>query len=122
MHNITLEQMKNFLRADKGWELEPFANEWLFQYRIKSLPCVIIKVATGISVDENEKINKNSENIRVFAVVEMDIALYTNGKKKYRGIVSAVKVIPNEYWQTWLQKKIGYVIMVAKERYNRFIK
>lgn len=51
----------------KGWKRFNNGNEYVYDYKLPDCP-IIIKIFSTVKVDENEKANKGSHQIRVFAV------------------------------------------------------
>lgn len=67
MINITEMDFDNYLTKEKGWVKNKSGYEYVYDYRMKQIPSIVIKVLSSINTGEG-KSNKGSHAIRVFAV------------------------------------------------------
>jgi len=65
---ITEQEMDDHLKASKGWVKETCGYEYVYTFKIPSIPCVLIKVMSSVNTGTGEGRNKGSDAIRVFAV------------------------------------------------------
>jgi hypothetical protein len=65
---ITEQEMDDHLKSSKGWVKEACGYEYVYSFKIPSIPFVVIKVMSSISTGTGEGRNKGSDAIRVFAV------------------------------------------------------
>ena len=103
---ITLAEMDNHLKSSKGWIKEVCGYEYVYTFKIPSIPCVLIKVMSSIST--GNKKNKGSDDIRVFAV-KTDI----NGKI-ICGYIKKQRVRKTTEWKANLIN--AYMIVLAQVR------
>lgn len=108
--NITLEDMKDVLRADKGWKLviEPNSKEYLFDFPLSNSPHIVVKVYSGITFDGNSR-GCGKDAIRVFAV---DI-------KNRKGYIKTKRVYRIGNWETNLRKAVTKCFNQAIKRRDR---
>jgi len=57
----------NYLTTDKGWKKSKSGYEYVYDYQMKQIPNIMIKVLSSINTGEGKR-NKGSHAIRVFAV------------------------------------------------------
>ena len=106
-YNVTLEEMTDFLRAEKGWKLNDSQHrEVVFDYNIKSKPFLLVRVYSGILRDSRASRGCGQDAIRVCVV---NLALD-------KGWIKASRVYRVQGWQKNLQARIMDVITKAKER------
>ena len=67
MINITEMDFDNYLTKEKGWVKNKSGYEYVYDYIMKQIPSIMIKVLSSINTGEG-KSNKGSHAIRVFAV------------------------------------------------------
>ena len=65
---ITEQEMDDYLQRSKGWEKNQCGYEYVYDYKLKSVPSVMIKVMSSINIGDGTSRNKGSDAIRVFAV------------------------------------------------------
>ena len=65
---ITEQEMDSHLKSSKGWVKNVCGYEYVYDYKMKNVPCVMIKVMSSINTGTGEGRNKGSDAIRVFAV------------------------------------------------------
>ena len=112
---ITKKDMDFKLKFSKGWEIQQTANEYVYDFHLTTTP-IIVKVLSGICVNNNNPKNKGSEVIRVFAVLKDKIS-----KKRYKIIKGLVKkeiVFKTQDWEENLEKAVYKMIRIAKMRYS----
>lgn len=64
---ITETDFDNYLTKKKGWVKNKSGYEYVYDYTMKQIPCITIKVLSSINTGEG-KSNKGSHAIRVFAI------------------------------------------------------
>ena len=99
---ITLKEMDEFLKKEKGWFRSRSGNEWIYDFHMKKIP-VIIKVASSIRIDTERSRNKGSDAIRVFAVIKEGLG---EKDKITKGLLKASRVYRTINWQDNLEKLI----------------
>lgn len=106
--NISIEDMRGFLRVDKGWKetQEGNAKETIFYCPLARYPFVHLKVYTGIVEGQSRGVGKDA--IRVCSV---------NVKHGKCGWVKAKRVHRVEGWRDNLRKR---VVQVITDSHNRF--
>lgn len=112
-YNISLSEMQDLLKAEKGWRTEQPNNnikEIVFSYAIKSLPFLVVKVCSGITLESGRSRDVGRDAIRVFAI-------NTNTN---RGWISVKRVYRVEGWRNNLQTTVTKVIMEAKNRVKQY--
>jgi hypothetical protein len=67
MTDITEMDFDNYLTKDKGWVKNKSGYEYVYDYRLKQIPSIMIKVLSSVNTGEG-KSNKGSHAIRIFAV------------------------------------------------------
>ena len=65
---ITEQEMDSHLKSSKGWVKEVCGYEYVYSFKVPSIPCIIIKVMSSINTGTGEGRNRGSDAIRVFAV------------------------------------------------------
>lgn len=90
---LTLQETDLLLKPSKGWKRNINGYEYVYDYIIPSLP-VMIKVFSSVQVPNPEnKRNKNSDCIRIFA-------LHYKENKILGGLVKSQIVEITENWAT----------------------
>jgi len=109
-HNITADDMKGFLKADKGWiegeQLSQGVKEIVYSLPLKQTPNIHIKVYTGINKQTGASRPVGGDAIRVCAV---DV-------QKRLGWIKSNRVHRVEGWRNNLKARILKVIEQAKAR------
>jgi hypothetical protein len=103
---ITLTEMENFLKPEKGWKKEICGNEFVFLFVIPSRPELTIKVFSGIKSDSLFSRDCGKDALRVAC-----INTTTN-----RGWIKSGRCNRVIGWQANLKAKILQVITDAKNR------
>jgi len=103
---VKLEEMENFLRAEKGWRKETQGNEFLFSYKLKAAPRIEIKVFTGIRTDTAQSRKVGADSIKVCAV---DVV-------KHQGFIKARRIHRTFGWKNNLQDRVMQVIRQSNAR------
>jgi len=104
---ITLEEMSDVLKADKGWaQVDSSAKEFVYEWSIPSLDGVVIKVYTSIHKKDGIGRRKGGDAIRVCAV----------DTKRDRGLVKSRRVHRTQGWRDNLKSRVMDTLKVAKER------
>jgi hypothetical protein len=107
---VTLNEMKEELKSEKGWRLktEPNSREFIFEFPLSTTPHIIVRVCS--SIVENELSRKcGKDAIRVFAY---DIK---NGK----GWIKTRRVNRIGTWRKNLKAAVMDVFCQAKARRAR---
>lgn len=106
--NISIEEMRRFLRESQGWhEVQPSGSkEFVFDWRINQEPHIVLRVYTSIQVQTGVTRPVGSDAIRVCAV---DL---TND----RGYIRSTRVHRVEGWQSNLQARCKTVLDEARQR------
>ena len=66
---VKLEEFDALLKKEKGWERNVTGNEYVYDYKMKEFPHLMIKVLTSIKVDTTKARKAGHDAIRVFVVV-----------------------------------------------------
>lgn len=106
--NVTIEQMREILRVDKGWKEthEPKTKETVFYCPLVRYPFVHLKVYTGIVEGQSRGVGKDA--IRVCSV-----------NMKYKsGWIKAKRVHRVEGWRDNLKKRVVQVITDSHGRFQ----
>lgn len=84
-YNVSLEEMKLVLRAEKGWMLqtEDRSREYFFVFPLSNSPHIQIRVASGIT-DNGHSRGCGKDAIRIFAVDTKANKGYIKTKRIYR--------------------------------------
>ena len=109
---ITEQEMDDYLQTSKGWEKNKSGYEYVYDYTMKQIPSVMIKVLSSVNTGEG-KSNKGSHAIRVFAVkIDRD-------GKIIRGYITkqVVKIATN--WREDLEEACQAVMRQIFERAKR---
>lgn len=114
---ITEQEMDDYLQQSKGWERNKSGYEYVYDYRMRQIPSIMIKVLSSVNTGEG-KSNKGSHSIRVFAVqTSFDIE---SGKDKIvRGYISKQVVQKTTNWRKNLEKACKSVMCQIFERAKR---
>lgn len=111
--NISAQEMRDFLRIERGW------SESVFQGKIKELvfekvlaePTVKLKVYTGILADSGFSRPVGGDAIRVCAIRTLNNQTF--------GFVKSKRVHRVHNWQENLKKRIFEVIEESNKRLNK---
>ena len=106
--NITLNDFRAVLRADKGWREELSGNEIVFCYRLVNHQFIQIKVYSSIRLNELNIRGCGDDALRVAAV-----NLKTN-----QGWIKSARVNRVAGWQKNLRDRIELVIRQSKARFR----
>jgi hypothetical protein len=96
-YNVSLEEMKSVLQAEKGWQLqnEPRSREYFFAFPMSNSPHIQIRVASGITANGQSR-GCGKDAIRVFAV----------DTKANKGYISTKRIYRLPTWSTNLRNAI----------------
>lgn len=104
--NIPIEQMRDFLKIEKGW-IETVQNrEIVFDFSLTATPFIVVKVYTGIRQGDGQSRGCGKDAIRVCAV-------NTNTNA---GWIKSARVYRVEGWRENLKERVTQVIADAKKR------
>lgn len=108
---ITIDEMRQFLKAEKGWyEPEPHPGfEHVFEVKVPFYPNAVIKVLTSINKHNGLSRKVGGDAIRVFAV---DL-------KAKKGLHKTIKVLRVKGWKNNLQKAVVSIWRDLRERSNK---
>lgn len=104
--NISLQEMRDFLKIEKGWNESVQGKEVVFSYNLKSFPFIVIKVYSGIKMETGISRGCGQDAIRVCAV----------NTKTNQGWISTARVYRVEGWMENLHKRVLDCIDAAKIR------
>ena len=104
--NITLNDFRSFLQAEKGWREETVGNEVVFCYRLVNYLFIQIRVYSSIRLNELNIRGLGEDAIRISAV-----NLNTN-----KGWIKTGRVNRTQGWKNNLKEKILLVIRQSKAR------
>jgi predicted protein tyrosine phosphatase len=105
--NISLDQMRDFLKPDKGWKLNNTQHkEVVFDFNIPSKPFLLVRVYSGIKSDTQISRGCGKDAIRVCAV----------NLARNKGWIKAKRVHRVEGWKENLKNRVLLVIDEAKKR------
>jgi len=104
--NITIEEMRELLRSEKGWKEGATKNskEVVFSHNLKRYPFILLRVYSGIVNGESRGVGRDA--IRVCAV----------NVKTDRGFIKAKRVHRVEGWRNNLEKRVIQVITESHKR------
>lgn len=107
---ITLNQIKEVLKEEKGWVMktEPTSREYFFEFPLKNIPWIVIRVASSITEMEIGR-PRGKDAIMVYALDTKNNKGYIKTKRVYRIVT----------WKDNLQKTVMDCFRQAKERRNR---
>lgn len=107
---ITLDEMKEVLQEEKGWQIktEPNSREYIFEFPLSASPNIIIRVCSSILENELSR-NCGKDAIRVYAY---DI-------QAGRGWIKTKRVYRIGTWRKNLHKTIMDVFTQAKARRDK---
>jgi hypothetical protein len=103
---IQLSEFDNLLKTQKGWVKNVSGKEYVYDYRMKKFPNIIIKVLTGIA--ENDIMTKPNKDIRVFVIKETD--------KGIIGYSTAIIVKKTENWRIDVEKAVWKKVTDVADR------
>jgi len=108
--NVTLEDMKNVLKAEKGWTLktEPRSKEYFFEFPLSASPNIVVRVASGITMNGQSR-GCGKDAIRIFAV----------DTKAGKGYIKTKRVYRIGTWETNLKKAVLNCFEQAKTRRDK---
>lgn len=108
---VNFDEMRNFLKEENGWEIVelPRTFEYVFQYKLRSNPNIVIRVFSSIHKLNNLSRKKGDDAIRVCA---FNIGMH-------RGLVKSFRILRVDNWRYNLKKRILYVIDLAKARIRK---
>ena len=109
--NVTLEDIENVLRADKGWSVvvEPGTREIVFEFPLTTSPHIVIRVCSGIMPISNNSRGCGKDAIRIFAI----------NKHTGKGWISTKRINRIGTWEKNLRKAITNCFNEAKNRRDR---
>lgn len=97
---ITYAQMNAHLLPAKGWLTWACGNEYVYGYRPKSNPLVLVKVYTSIRCDTGTTRSKDKDRIRVCAV------LTKPGQFDGDGLCKSINVNRTQGWKENLKAAV----------------
>jgi len=105
--NVTLEDMRRVLQADKGWStiVNPYSREYIFSFPLSTSPHIQIRVASGITANGQSRAC-GKDAIRVFAV----------DTNKDQGYIKSKSVYRITTWRINLEKAVMNCFEQAKNR------
>ena len=103
---ITLDEMNNVLKADKGWKPFNSHKEYVYDWCIPGLNGVVIRVYTSVAKLNDQGRRCGGDAIRVCAVNTVTD----------RGLVKSRRVHRTQGWRDNLKSRVLDTIKVAKER------
>ena len=108
--NVTLNEMQDVLREDKGWELrtEDSSREYFFSFPLSTSPHIQIRVASGITANGQSR-SCGKDAIRVFAVD-------TAAKK---GFIKTKRIYRIGTWEKNLRAAVLNCFKMSKDRRDR---
>jgi hypothetical protein len=108
--NITSEEMRDFLKLEKGWRESVEGKEIGFTYCLSKYPFIQIKVLSGIKMGDGNSRDVGRDAIRVFAF---------NSNTK-AGWISTQRCYRVEGWKSNLRRVVEDVINQAKARCEKY--
>jgi hypothetical protein len=103
---ITIEEMRELLRMEKGWTETVSGDEKVFAYQLKSPQDVVIKVYSGIRASTNEAKANGQDALRVSAV----------NTRLHLGWIKAKRCNRTQNWRDNLKERVLKVIEQSKAR------
>ncbi len=104
--NISAENMRDFLKIEKGWKEGIVGKEISFDYSIIDHPFIVIRVCSGIRAQDQNSRAVGRDAIRVFAI-------NTNTNQ---GWIATKRTYRTTGWQANLKENIINCIAEAKNR------
>jgi hypothetical protein len=107
---VTLNEMKEVLRADKGWRLitEPSSREYIFEFPLSNSPHIVVRIMTSI-IESGVSRDCGKDAIRVYAA---DI-------KNAKGYIKTRRVYRIGTWRENLKRVATEVFQAALKRRER---
>ena len=109
--NVTIDQIKNVLRADNGWNVvisDGYTKEFVFEFPLTTSPHIVIRVCSGILANGQSR-GRGKDAIRVFALDTKNKCGYIKTKRVYR----------IGTWEKNLKKAVTNCFNDAKNRRDR---
>jgi hypothetical protein len=108
--NVTIEEMRGLLRAEKGWKeaIQENTKEQVFSFNLTRYPFIQLRVYSGIVDGQSRKVGQDA--IRVCAI----------NLKTDKGFIKAKRVHRVEGWRDNLQKRVIQVITDSHQRAQDF--
>ena len=103
---ISSEEMRDFLKLEKGWKEETQGNELVFSYNLRDFPFIQIKVYSSIRLDTQIGRKVGADAIRVCAVNTKTNAGWIKSSRVYRVLG----------WKDNLKERVCQVIRDAEKR------
>ncbi len=107
---VTAEEMRDFLKIEKGWIETVSSNEIVFDFALKAYPFIIVRVCSGIRRDTQASRKVGKDAIRIYAF----------NSKTNCGWISTVRTYRTEGWKNNLKERIFEVIADANARCDSY--
>ena len=106
-YNISLDEMRKVLTANKGWNLDMISGskEYVFEFPLSSNPHIVIRVLSGITFSGRSR-GCGKDAIRVFAF----------NTRTQRGYIKTKRVNRIQTWEQNLKKTVMNCFNQAQER------
>ncbi len=110
---ITIEEMRNHLKSDKGWvEEQNRLGEAVFTYSLKKTNgSIVIRVYSSINPQVGVSREAGEDAIRVCAVNTLND----------RGFIKSARVYRTKNWRDNLQKRVVDTIKAAQNRWDGIV-
>jgi len=93
---VRLEDFDALLQTEKGWERNISGKEYVYDYRMKRFPNIIIKVLTSIKTETSAARQKGQDAIRVFVIRQEG--------KGFKGYAKQIRVNRTTNWRDNVKK------------------
>lgn len=104
--NITLDEFRDFLKLEKGWQEFVVNKEVVFDFPLRYNPNIKIRVFSSISTDSNTNRDVGKDAIRICAVDTLN----------NRGFIFSIRCNRTTNWRTNLKDKIYHILGAANVR------
>jgi len=103
---ISLPEIQEVLREDKGWKIDSTGNEIVFKFALTTRPYINVVVCSSLRKDNQDCRAVGKDAIRVYAVNVI----------RNRGWITTHRVYRVEGWRKNLQKTVMEVFTQAQNR------
>jgi len=110
-HNVTMDELREVLKEEKGWfrHIPEGSKEYAFDFKLSNARHIVIRVCSGITMTGYSR-GRGKDAIRVFAL----------DTKANKGYIKTKRVYRIQTWKTNLEKAVWNCFNQAKERRDRY--
>lgn len=107
----SLDDFKSLLQAEKGWVLDSSGKEYVFKYRIRSQPVLLVKVFSGVHVNTDVGRECGKDAIRILCV-----RTFRPDTEDGYGWISTQRAYRTKNWRDSVKEKVTDTITQALGR------